>query len=119
VRLLLDERFSFRIAEQLRNRGCDVIAVVERPELREISDEDLLRWAEREGRALVTENVRDFVPIHGRFLNHGEAHAGLVLASSRKFSRTASGIGLLVTALETLLVERPSPTGLRSDVLWL
>jgi predicted nuclease of predicted toxin-antitoxin system len=119
VRLILDEQFSHRIAEQLRSRGCDVIAVTERSDLREMNDEDLLRWAHRDGRALVTENVQDFLPIHGRFLSQGEEHSGLVLTSNRKFPRTAAGFGPLVAALGRLLVERAGAMSLGSDIAWL
>jgi predicted nuclease of predicted toxin-antitoxin system len=119
VRLLLDEHFSFRIAEQLRKRGFDVLAVAERADHRQLTDEDLLRWAHTDKRAVVTENVQDFLPIHGEFLNHGEPHSGIVLTSPHKFSRSTAGIGTLVTALAELLQERGSEGALQSDVLWL
>jgi predicted nuclease of predicted toxin-antitoxin system len=119
VRLLLDEHFSFRIAEQLRKRGCDVVAVAERTDLRQMSDEDLMRWAHANERAVVTENVQDFLPIHAELLNHGEPHSGIVLTSPHKFPRSTAGIGTLVTALAKLLDERADRGPLRSDVLWL
>jgi hypothetical protein len=117
VKLVLDEHYSPRIAEQLRQRNFDVLAVAERPDLREVSDEVLLRWAHGERRAIVTENVQDFLPLHGQFLNQGEAHSGLVLTSPHKFSRSIAGIGRLVTALAALLEECPGALG--SDVVWL
>lgn len=119
MRLLLDEHFSFRIAEQLRKRGFDVLAVAERAELRQMSDEDLLRWAHTDERTVVTENVQDFLPIHGEFLTHGEAHSGIVLTSPHKFSRSTAGTGTLVTALAKLLQERGNEVRLQSEVLWL
>lgn len=119
MKLLLDEHFSFRIAEQLRRKGCDVVAVVERSDLREMSDDALLRWASQDERALVTENVQDFLPIHAEFLNHGEQHGGLVLTSARKFPRSNAGFGALVTALAQVLSRHPGSSWLRSDVFWL
>ena len=119
MRLLLDEHFSFRIAEQLRGRGFDVVAVAERAELRQMGDEDLLRWAHANGRAIVTENVQDFLPIHGEFLKGGEPHSGIVLTSSQKFPRSTAGIGPLVSALARLLEEQADGKDLQSDVLWL
>lgn len=119
MRLLLDEHFSFRIAEQLRGRGFDVVAVVERDELRQLSDADLLRWSHANERTIVTENVRDFLPIHGDFLNHGEAHSGIVLTSPSRHPRTSAGIGALVGALTRLLESRAGRGNLRSDVMWL
>lgn len=119
MRLLLDEHFSFRIAEQLRGRGFDVVAVVERHELRQLSDEDLLRWSHANERAIVTENVREFLPIHGRFLVQGEPHGGIVLTSPSKFPRNNDGVGRLVKALARLLESRAGKSDLRSDVFWL
>jgi len=44
VRLVLDEHYSLRIAQQLRQGGFDVISVTERPtDLRQMDDESLLR----------------------------------------------------------------------------
>jgi len=119
VRLLLDEHFSPRIAEQLRGRGFDVVAVVEQDELRRLADEDLLRWSRANERAIVTENVKDFLPIHGQFLSQGEPHCGIILTSPSKFPRGSAGVGRLVKALARLLESRAGKADLRSDVLWL
>jgi predicted nuclease of predicted toxin-antitoxin system len=119
MRVLLDEHYSFRIAEALRTKGYDVVAVVERAELREMPDEELLRCAHAGARALVTENVQDLVPIHASFLSSGEQHSGLVLTSARRFPRTAAGFGPLIAALAALLEGHPGDASLRSDVLWL
>ncbi len=120
MRLVLDEHYSLRIAQQLRQGGFDVIAVTERPtDLRQLDDESLLRWAHLERRVLVTENAQDFLPIHGQFLSQGEGHSGIVLTSPEQFSRSSSGIGRLVHAL-TAFIERHGDTGaLASDVQWL
>ena len=60
VRLLLDEMFSPAIAAGLRERGHDVIAVADRPDLRAKSDEEIFAWASAEARWLLNENVKDF-----------------------------------------------------------
>jgi len=119
LRLVLDEHFSFRIAQQLRKRGRDVVAVAERAELRQMSDEDLLRWAHEHERAVVTENVQDFLPVHGEFLRQGEPHSGIVLTSPHRFPRSSAGIGTLVRALAELLQDRGSRGPMPSDVRWL
>lgn len=119
MRLVLNEHFSIRIADQLRGGGFDVVAVAERAELRQMSDEDLLRWAHGNERALVTENVQDFLPIHGEFLNQGEPHSGIVLTSPHRFPRSTAGIGTLVTALARLLQELGDDRAMQSDIRWL
>lgn len=69
MKLLLDEHFSQVIAEQLRSRGHDVVAVVERVELRERADAEVLGWAVSQGRAVVTENAGDFLRLHADYLS--------------------------------------------------
>jgi len=68
LKLALDEMYAAAaaVAEQLRRRDHDVIAVAERADLRGTPDENLLAWARTEDRALVTDNQRDFIPIHRR-----------------------------------------------------
>ncbi len=51
MKLLLDEMYTAVVAEQLRARDRDVIAVAERADLRGTPDEDLLDWALSEDRA--------------------------------------------------------------------
>lgn len=63
MRLLLDEMYPAALADQLRNRGHDVSAVTERREFRSLPDADLFAVAQQERRALVTENIADFIPI--------------------------------------------------------
>ena len=63
MRLLLDEMYPSALAEQLRNNGHDVSAITERPELRSLSDADVFATAQHERRAVVTENIADFVPL--------------------------------------------------------
>ncbi len=64
--LLLDEMFAPVIAVLLREDGHDVTAVAGHPLLAAASDPYLAHWASQEGRRVVTENVRDFVPLAGR-----------------------------------------------------
>ena len=57
VKLLLDVHHSPRVAERVRAGGRDVIAAADVPELAVMSDEELLRSATADGRAVVTENA--------------------------------------------------------------
>jgi Domain of unknown function (DUF5615) len=59
----LDEHYSPEIARQLRTRGQDVMAVAERPDLVGLGDDELLARMAQEQRAIMTNNVKDFMPL--------------------------------------------------------
>jgi hypothetical protein len=61
--LLLDEMFSDIIAQQLCTKGYDVVSVVADPALVALPDDQILAHATTEGRALVTANIKDFMPL--------------------------------------------------------
>lgn len=119
MRLLLDEQYSPKVAEELRRRGHDVVAVGERPDLQAADDESLLVEATEAGRAVVTNNVRDFVPIARRFGAAGRRHSGLIFTSDQSLPRSRAGIGPLVQALTRTLGERPGDDALFDQTLWL
>ena len=111
LRLLLDEHFSPEIARQLRSRGHDVVAARERGELHGLSDRELLAVANAEHRVILTENVADFVELHGQSVLTGEPHGGIVFTSPRGYPRTGRAIGKLIRALDALLADAPDITG--------
>jgi hypothetical protein len=116
VRLLVDEMYPPAVAEQLRRGGHDVSAVTERPELRALDDHEVFTVAQQEHRAVVTENVLDFIPLADRVDQRGGRHYGLVLVSLARYPRGRQHtVGRLVRALDSLLREHPSeePTSLR------
>jgi hypothetical protein len=101
--LLLDEMFSEHIAEQLRAKGDDVISVVADAALVGLPDEQVLAYATTEGRALVTANIKDFVPLDSRYRAAGQSHAGLILVSTKTFPQNRGFPSAITTALVTLL----------------
>jgi predicted nuclease of predicted toxin-antitoxin system len=119
VRLLLDEHYSPRVAVQLRQRGHDVVATRERPELRGLSDAHLFTLMPAERRAIVTEDAADFLPLVRAAVVRGTDHFGVVLTSPRQFPRTSRAIGRLVAALDALLRARPADDALRGQTWWL
>lgn len=119
MRLLLDEHFSPEIARRLRDRGHDVIAARERTGGLGASDRDLLAIATHEQRAVVTENVADFVELHRASIITRNGHFGLVFTSARQFPRTRRAIGRMVKALDALLAASPSADALRDQTWWL
>ena len=98
VGLLLDEMFPPVVAAELRERGHDVIAVAADPELRALTDVELCTLARRDGRRIVTENVKDFRRL---LLADAEGSGPAVLfTSSRTFPRSRRAPGLLIAALD-------------------
>jgi len=103
--LLLDEMFSDDIAEQVRANGHDVISVVADPALVGLPDDQVLAYASTQGRALVTANIKDFVPLDGRYRAAGQSHAGLILVSTRTFPQNRGFPSAITTSLVTLLSD--------------
>jgi hypothetical protein len=88
--------FSPVMAKQLRERGHDVVAVADDPQLRAITDPELLRWAIEHGRRIVTENVRDFRPL----IIDDPTGPGVLFTSSRTFPRNKRGVGRLIAGID-------------------
>jgi len=62
LRFLFDEHVSATACRVLRERGVEVVHVVE-VGLKHADDEDVLEWAIGEARIVVTRNYRDFAPL--------------------------------------------------------
>jgi hypothetical protein len=78
-----------------------------------------LAVAAREGRALVSENVADFMRLYGEWGAAGRRHAGIVIALSSRFSRTPGGYEALVDSLIELCAQRAGPEALADAVIFL
>ena len=120
MRLLLDEHFDPELARQLRERhGHDVRPVSKDPRLEALSDANVLAYATREGRVLVTENVVDFTRLHRYVLAAGERHAGLIFTNPRRFPRDKRAMGHLLCALDDYLRGLPMDADLTDGISWL
>lgn len=118
MRLLLDEMHAPGIADRLSAESFDVIAVAAQPGLRGTPDADLLALAAAEGRALVTENVADFMALASHWASTGASHAGLIFTHPRTFDRASRAYPQnLARALRQFLVD-PPVTG-SSWIWWL
>jgi hypothetical protein len=116
VRVLLDEQLSGQIAGLLRERDLDAQAVVERRDLIQAADRDVLEAALREGRAVVTNNIKDFRPLAAERIADGRGHAGLILLPARR-SRRHDAIGTLADAIEAVM--RAHPGGISGAEHWI
>ena len=101
--LLLDEMFSDEIARQLRANGYDVISVAADSALAGLPDDQVLAYATTGGRAIVTANIKDLVPLAGRYHADGQLHAGLILVSTKTFPQSRGFPSAFTTALEAPL----------------
>jgi Domain of unknown function (DUF5615) len=116
VRAILDEQLSPQIAVLLRKAGYDVDAVADREDLVARSDRTIFEVACREGRAVVTNNVKDFRPLAAQWLAQGRMHGGLILLPSTR-SRSRSAIATVAAVIETIL--RDHPDGLNGRECWI
>ena len=119
MRLLLDEMYDQTIAQRLRARGHDVVAVTERADLRGLSDDVIVERMGTEHRVIVTENAAHFVPILRGRMTEGRMSAGVLITSPVSMHRSRRTIGLFVRILERELRLRSNVDSLDDQVLWL
>jgi Domain of unknown function (DUF5615) len=103
--LLLDEMFPGTMADQLCAKGHDVRAVVTTPMFAGLPDEEILIGAAEAGRALVTANIKDFMPIDARYRAMSRTHAGLIMVSTKTFPQNRTYIAAVTSALSSLLAS--------------
>jgi len=105
--LLLDEMLSGNIADQLRSKGHDVLAVVTDPMLLALPDDQILAHATATGRALVTANIKDFMPLDAQHRAAGQTHSGLIFISSKTFRQDRAYTAAITGALSAFLDQHP------------
>jgi hypothetical protein len=119
VKLLLDEMLSPAIARELRSRGHDVEPVAGHPDRDALSDPEVLGLARAEHRAIVTNNVRDFRPLHHEAITPGGAgHFGMIFMPG-SYRRTRADTGRIITALGVILAGHPGEEDLINGEAWL
>ena len=119
MKLLLDEMLSPAIARKLRSRGHDVESVAGNPDREALSDSEVLVLARAEHRAVVTNNLRDFRPLHHEAITPGgTGHFGMIFISG-SYRRTRADTGRITAALEAILVKCPGEKDLANGQAWL
>jgi hypothetical protein len=119
LRLLLDEHYSRVIAEQLRDRAHDVIAVIERSDLVGLTDVELFALMAAERRAIMTENWGDFQRELRNAAASGMTHYGVLFTSRKQLPRGKQTIGLYVRVLDDFLTGHPNEDALQDSYCWL
>ena len=118
MKLLLDEMLSPAIARELRDRGHDAEAIAGPPDREALSDPEVLALAQAEHRAIVTNNLRDFRPLHHEAITPGgPGHYGMIFIPGT-YRRTRNDTGKIITALEQLLTQYPGENDLASGEAW-
>jgi predicted nuclease of predicted toxin-antitoxin system len=71
MKLYADEQYPYPVVKYLRELGHDVLTVQEAGKAnRRIPDDEVLAFATDEDRAILTQNRRDFIQLHGLHPNH-------------------------------------------------
>lgn len=119
MKLLLDEMLSPAIARKLCSRGHDVAPVAGNSDREARSDPEVLALARAEHRAVVTNNLRDFRPLHHEAITPGGAgHFGMIFMPG-SYRRTRADTGRIIAALEAILVQHPGENDLANAEAWL
>ncbi len=119
MKLLLDEMLSPVIARELCARGYDVQAVTSASGQGALSDPEVMARARNEHRAVVTNNLRDFRPLHYEaIVPGGPGHYGMIFLPG-SYRRTKADTGRIVTALEATLMQCPGEQNLANGETWL
>ncbi|RIK35536.1 MAG: hypothetical protein DCC58_20355 [Chloroflexi bacterium] len=107
IRFLLDEHIDHAIARGLRRRGIDVITP-EDAGLKSYSDPDVLTYALREQRVVITHD-RDLLRLH----KEGHPHAGIAFCEAHSRS-----IGQMIDRL-IVLYEETDPHDMANFIAYL
>jgi hypothetical protein len=119
VKLLLDEMLSPAIAAALRSRGHDATTVRAEAKRGSLADVEVMDLARAERRAIVTNNLRDYRPLHHAAIEPGgPGHYGMVFMPG-SYRRTRADVGRIVAALEAKLAEHPGDEDLAGCETWL
>jgi predicted nuclease of predicted toxin-antitoxin system len=79
IRLYLDENIWRGLTEALRQHGYDALHVRDANRAG-LADELQLAYAAEQGRAVLTYNIRHFIPVAELWYEAGRDHAGIVLS---------------------------------------
>jgi predicted nuclease of predicted toxin-antitoxin system len=113
LRLLIDENIDHRILRGLLRRIPQLDFIVPaHVGLAGLADPELLRWAAREDRTILTHDVKTMPPYAKQLMAQGEPMAGVIVVPEQL------GIGVAIADLE-LLLECLSQSDLRDRIMRL
>jgi predicted nuclease of predicted toxin-antitoxin system len=110
IRLYLDEDVRPLLGRTLRARGYDAISAVDLGRIQN-PDQEHFQFAAGEGRAILTFNIRDFVPIALRAIEDRLKFSGLIVSDQIEFRE-------LLRRTLRLLGSRQSEE-IENSIVWL
>jgi hypothetical protein len=119
VKLLLDEMLSPAIARELRARGHDVESITGHSDREALADPEVMALARAEHRAVVTDNLRDYRPLHNdAIIPGGPGDYGMIFIPGT-YRRTKNDTGRIIAALEAKLNRYTGEDDLANGEDWL
>lgn len=117
LRFVFDQHVNAPALRRLRDEGVDVVAVAE-VRLSEADDPDILVWAAKEDRIVVTRNYRDFAPLVDAYAKRGVPFPGVLFYAS---SVRHSDVGHHVRALRDWMrdAEEAGSNPVQNGLGWL
>ena len=108
--LFLDEDVRVLLAEVLRSRGYHATHVLEVKRTGK-SDAEQLAYAAKNGMAVLTHNIRDYVVLHKAYQAAGKNHSGIIVSEQLPLNY------LLKRTLKCLSTN--SKKSLNNSLIWL
>jgi predicted nuclease of predicted toxin-antitoxin system len=110
LKIYLNENLSWKIAKALREYGYDAISSLE-VDMNEADDNAQFEYAISQGRAIVTNNFRDFVELYNQYASKGKSHYGIIFT-------TRCTIPTIIKRLKKLLKTVPTKQT-ENKIIWL
>lgn len=110
IKLYLDEDLSDKVAVVLRSQRFDVISAHE-VNMRGKEDKDQLRYAIAHSQAILSRNVRDFVPLAIYYAENAIPHYGIIVTNWVNFNE-------LCRRIRNLLHQRRAEE-IKNRLVWL
>lgn len=96
IALYLDENVPPLVANVLRNERMDIVSAYEVGMVGK-DDEEQLRYAAANGRAILTFDQKHFRPLYDAWWFAGRTHSGIILSREFKMDEIADLLRLIAT----------------------
>ncbi|MCL5962561.1 MAG: DUF5615 family PIN-like protein [Chloroflexi bacterium] len=113
IALYLDENIPPLVAKTLQDERYDVVSAHE-VGMAGKPDDEQLRYAAADGRAILTFNQKHFRPLYDEWWFEGRTHCGIILSREFKIDEVAELLRLIRN-----LIERNQPQDLHDSLTFL